>query len=94
VVPDEQQLKRRHNHDRNRHPERGLVNAFLIFVGVFGGIVLLAIAVVAVVLDQYLPDDSAIPRAIAPILAIAVVIPAWQLAMRMIRRPPAPKNEE
>jgi hypothetical protein len=49
---------------RSKHPSRSIANAFGIFIGVFGGIVLSALLAVALLWETFLPEVSEVPRAI------------------------------
>jgi hypothetical protein len=80
--------------NRNRHPARRPANAFFVFVGVFGGITLSAIGIVAFLWSEFMPEDTSMPHGVGAILGLAVVIPAWQLAMRLIRRAPSADEAE
>lgn len=72
---------------RSKHPSRSIANAFGIFVGVFGGIVLSTLLAVGLLWEVFLPEGTQVPRAIGAVLALAVVIPVWQFATRLIQRP-------
>jgi hypothetical protein len=76
---------------RNKHPSLGAGRAFLIFVGVFGGVTLAALGAVAGLCLNFMPEGAKVPVALGAILALAVVVPAWRLAIRLIQRPPKAK---
>jgi hypothetical protein len=72
---------------RAKHPSRGTWNAFGIFVGVFGGIALTALLVLGGLWDRFMPEGTEVPWAVGGLIALAVIIPAWNLAVRLIKRP-------
>lgn len=78
--------------DRKRHPRRGSLAAFLIFVAVFGGLVAAGLVLAAGViyaLDLGGPAEATAVKTLVPILFFAVIAPAFLYARRLIQRPPA-----
>ena len=72
---------------RIKHPTRKSAKAFGIFVGVFGGIALVAISMFAWLWSQFMPENAKMPGGVGAFLALAVIIPAWNFAAGLIKRP-------
>lgn len=74
--------------NRYRHPDRKAVAAFGIFVGIFFGITFAALfSVVAIVLSLG-QEGGKWGKALGPVLAMFVIVPAWQFAKSRIKKAP------
>jgi hypothetical protein len=72
---------------RTKHRDRTLLKAFGIFAGIFCGIAGMAIALVSIAWYSLDLEHIEVPHALGVVLAIGVVLPAWQFATRAIQRP-------
>ena len=80
---------------RVKHPERKLAGAFGLFLGIFGGITLAAlVVVVSIIYALGMEHRDAGFGTIGALLALAVVIPAWRVAVATIRRPKATSRKK
>jgi hypothetical protein len=78
---------------RKKHPSRSSLSAFIIFAGTFGGICLTALCMVVAAVAYFTGtlDPKASPglsRALAPVLGLLVIVPAWSFARGLISRAP------
>lgn len=72
--------------NRQRNPARTPASAFLLFLGVFGGIALAALSVTTFAAFALGLEHSS-ARALGPLIAVVAIIPGWRYALAKIRQP-------
>jgi len=72
--------------NRTKHSDLKLGRAFGIFVGIFGGITIAALFVLLFIWYSLGFENKSVPSSVSVIFALAVVFPAWRVAVNAIRR--------
>lgn len=78
---------------KTKHPRQNLWKAYLWFLGLFGGLTVLGFGAIAGAIQIAFPDADPrhgriLGRTLAPFFLLAILVPAFRLAQRRIRRPP------